>query len=205
DFLPADEVINHLFLLFWAGYDTTASAASWILHTLAYRPDCQERLREELTALDFLDLESLERGKDTPYTEWFLLEAERMYPSALFFPRLTLEDMEFQGHVIPEGTTTFYSPYMSHRDPGSFNHPNAFMPERWDPARPDRPKPSVLVGFGGGPRVCLGKAFAKLQLKLMLSALLRSKVVEPDPTIPFSVQAIPVHHPVNSHLHYRDL
>ena len=37
--LPVEEITQHLLLLFWAGYDTTASAGSWVLHELAQRAD----------------------------------------------------------------------------------------------------------------------------------------------------------------------
>jgi cytochrome P450 len=54
------------------------------------------------------------------------------------------------------------------------------------------------VGFGAGPRVCLGKAFAKLQLRLAVRALLRDHRVQPDPSAPGTVQHLPVHHPVGA-------
>jgi cytochrome P450 len=186
--LPPDEVSRHLLLLFWAGYDTTASAASWILHELARRGDWQEKLR---------------KGQDV---DAFLCEIERMYPSALFFPRVALEDVEIEGCTIPKGTTIFYCPYLSHRDPASFEGPNVFDPERWTAARGDkRASPAKLVGFGGGPRVCLGKAFAKLQLKVMVEEILSRWRIEPDPTCMDDVMMLPVHHPRGSRLNFSRL
>ncbi len=199
--LPDDEVIEHLLLLFWAGYDTTASSATWILRVLADRPDLQDRLRTELIDAVGDDVESIEASRDLPTLTYFLMEIERMYPSALFFPRVAAHDLEYEGHHIPEGTPVFYSPYMSHRDPARYTNPDVFDLDRWSPDGPgERPKGSWLVGFGGGPRVCLGKPFARLQLKLMLHALLSRYRIEPDARYPHSVMGLPVHHPVNFHI-----
>jgi cytochrome P450 len=199
--LPADEIVGHLLLLFWAGYDTTASAASWTLHELARRVDWQERLRAEVTSVP--DDAPLDDARELPQVAAFLHEIERMYPSALFFPRITLRDVNVDGHVIPEGTPTFYSPYLSHRDPATFEAPNAFDPERWLPSRGDRrASPAKLVGFGGGPRVCHGKSFAKTQLRVMVQAVLRRHRIEPDPTCRPRVLALPVHHPLASRVRF---
>ncbi len=203
--LTNGEIAQHLLLLAWAGYDTTASAGSWVLHVLAHRSDWQERLRAELACVGD-DFANIDTDKRLPQLDWFLLEIERMYPSALFFPRVALSDVEIHGHRIPRGTLVFYCPYMSHRDPASFEHPNSFDPDRWDPARGDkRPSPSKLYGFGGGARVCLGKAFAKMQLKLMIYSLLRDYRIDPDPRTTPSVMGLPVHHPKDSHVRIRRL
>ncbi|MFO0691922.1 MAG: cytochrome P450 [Polyangiales bacterium] len=196
-----EEVIGHLLLLAWAGYDTTASAGSWVLHVLAQRPDWQVRMRNAFAKVGD-DYATIEAGKGLEEVEWFLLEAERMYPSALFFPRVAIEDVEILGYTIPKDTVVFYSPYMSHRDPATFPNPNAFDPERWNPANENRPSPSKLHGFGGGPRVCLGKSFAKLQLKLMIQSVLENTRIEPDPTSKTKIMGVPVHHPVGSRIRF---
>ncbi len=203
--LSNDDIIGHLLLLAWAGYDTTASAASWILHILAHRPDWQTRLRDAFARVGD-DVEAIESGRELPELEWFLLEQERMYPSALFFPRIALRDVNLLGYEIPAETVVFYSPYMSHRDPATFENPNAFAPERWDPALgAKRPSPAKLHGFGGGPRVCLGKSFAKLQLKLIIHALLSRHRIEPVHNTKQRVMGVPVHHPVGSLIRFTPL
>jgi len=200
--LTNDEIIGHLLLLAWAGYDTTASAAAWILHTLADRADWQTRLRDALARTNG-DVEVIESGKELPELEWFLLEAERMYPSALFFPRIAVRDTKLLGYDIPKDTIVFYSPYMSHRDPATFENPNAFDPDRWNPVHgAKRPSPAKLYGFGGGPRVCLGKSFAKLQLKLMIDSLLSRYRIERVPNASMRILGLPVHHPVDSRIRF---
>jgi cytochrome P450 len=197
--LSSEEIVGHLLLLAWAGYDTTASAATWLLVTLAERHDLQERLRAELARVDPDDAAALETGKGLSETECFLLELERMYPSAVLFPRITTQRVAQDGVVIPEDTLVLYTPYLSHRDPASFVRPNTFDPERFS-ARSGaaRNTPAQLFGFGGGPRICLGKPFARLQLKVLLHTLLRGYDLEPDPTARPRTLVFPVHHPVGA-------
>jgi retinoid hydroxylase len=204
--LSVTEIIEQLLLLAWAGYDTTASSAAWVLHVLAERPDWQQRLRRELLESSGPEAAMSEGGRELPQLEWFLLELERLHPSAPFFPRVALEDVEVEGYAIEKGTLVFYTPYMSHRDPASFDHPDVFDPERWNPAAvPRRATPSQLFGFGGGPRICLGKAFAKLQLRLAVFALLTRYRMNPDPTCRPRILGLPVHHPVNSRIRLEPL
>jgi cytochrome P450 len=204
--LSDEEIARHLLLLAWAGYDTTASAATWLLTTLAERHDLQERLREELLSLATEDTTSLETGRGLPTVECFLLELERMYPSALLFPRITTTRVEHAGHVLPKGVLVLYTPYLSHRDPHSFERPNTFDPDRFAASRGSaRNSASQLFGFGGGPRVCIGKAFAKLQLKVLLHSLLTRYQVEPAPTARPQVLAFPVHRPAGARIRIVDL
>jgi len=197
--LAADEVSAHVLMLMWAAYDTTASATSWVLHVLARRPEWQQRLRAEATAVLGDAAATSQSAHKLTETTWFLREIERMYPSVLFFPRTVERDFEFRGFQIPQGTATYYSPYLSHRDPASFNEPNRFDPDRWDPKSPGRKaRGSSLVGFGGGPRVCLGKAFAQLQMKILITSLVRRYRLRVDPSATPTIQGLPIHHPNNS-------
>jgi cytochrome P450 len=204
-YLPIDEVVSHVMLLFWAGYDTTASAGSWILHLLAHHPEWQDRIRRE--AFEVLG--------DAPYQlagsgklvslSMFLREIERYAPSLIMFPRKVTEGFEFGGHFVPAGATVYYSPWMTHRCPETFPHPHTFDPGRWDPARgEDQAKGKYMVGFGGGPRLCLGRQFAQMQLRILITTLVRRFHIEPDATSSVRIMGLPVHHPVDSRLRFRE-
>lgn len=204
ELLPVDEVINHLLLLFWAGYDTTASAGSWCLHLLAHHPTWQDRLREEA--------EEVLQGKDfdlgavagLEQLSWFLREQERHRPSIIMFTRETVEEVEVAGRLLPKGVSVMYSPYMSHHLPTAFERPNVFDPGRWDPALGDRAaKASNLIGFGGGPRLCIGRNFALMQLRVMILTILRDYTLEPDDRTPHGRDELPMHRPVNSKIFFR--
>lgn len=171
--LSSRRVAEHLLLLFWAGYDTTASTAAWVLHRLAFSPYWQERLAREQDAVLGERSPTPESLESLAEAGWFLREIERCFPAVLFMPRRTLADVELEGKVIPKDTLVFYSPYMSHRLAEVFPEPDRFLPERWNPALGARTAPATaLVTFGGGPRICLGKAFALLQLRTLLHVVL---------------------------------
>lgn len=204
NYLPVDEVINHLLLLFWAGYDTTASAGSWCLHLLANHPEWQDRLREESRqVLDGRDFD-LSAVAGLEQLAWFLREQERHHPSIIMFTRETVEEVEVAGHLLPKGVSLMYSPYMSHHLPTAFERPNVFDPGRWNPALGDKAaKASNLIGFGGGPRLCLGRNFALMQLRVMILTILRDYQLEPDPRYNPSRQMLPMHRPVDSKVFFR--
>jgi cytochrome P450 len=204
--LELDEIVAHALLLFWAGYDTTGTAGAWIVHQLAHHPEWQARLRSEIDgALGDGDY-TVELGKKLPALEWFLKEIERACPSVIVFPRVLLEDVELHGQLVPRGTAITYSPYLSHRIPDLFDDPHRFDPSRWDPARGERAaKPGHLVGFGGGPRLCLGRSFALMQLKVMIITLLRRYRIEADASRPSRAMGLPMHRPIGSFVRFRPL
>jgi len=183
--LHSRRIAEHLLLLFWAGYDTTASTGSWMLFELARASQWQEQLREEEVRVLGSRRMSMAESESLPAHALVLKEVERLRPATLFHPRRTTAEVEVCGKPIPAGTMVFYSPYLSHRIEAIFPRPEVFDPSRWSG---QKPAPSTaLVGFGGGPRICLGKAFALLQLRVMLTSLLRRyrlEVAAPGVTVP---------------------
>src|SRR5581483_11318042 len=123
---------------------------------------------------DDLPEPTLEAIKKMKVVENALSEAERLYPPVGNGPRGTFEDIEFHGYHIPAGTHVYYSIAASHLIPGIFANPTIFDPDRFAPSREEHKKvPYSLVGFGGGPRICIGTNFAKVEIKAMASQLLR--------------------------------
>ena len=107
--LAARRIAEHLLLLFWAGYDTTAATGAWCLHELAHAARWQERLGAELppaggAAPSFDELMAL------PALGFVLREVERLRPVGIMFPRGVTRTLEILGARIPEGTIVFYSP-----------------------------------------------------------------------------------------------
>ena len=97
-----------------------------------------------------------------------------MYPPVANGPRGVLEDVEFNGYFLPKGTPVLYSIAGSHMIPSIFPHPETFDPDRFAPPREEHKKtPYALVGFGGGPRICIGINFAQIEIKAMVSHILR--------------------------------
>ena len=64
-------------------------------------------------------------------------------------------------------------PYLLHRDERFYPDPERFVPERWTAeGRSARPRFSYIP-FGGGPRQCIGEAFAWMELTLVMATIAR--------------------------------
>ena len=77
-------------------------------------------------------------------------------------------------HIILANQQVLYAIPETHRLSGIFSQPERFDPDRFSPQRQEHKQhPFSLIGFGGGPRLCLGIAFAKMEMKIVAAHLLR--------------------------------
>jgi cytochrome P450 len=174
------QVRDEAVTLFLAGHETTALALSYALYLLATHPDRAARLAAEVDEVTggrppaFGDLERLS------FTEAVVLESMRLYPPAWVVARQALVPVEIGGYAFPKGAQFVMSPFIIHRDPRTFEEPEAFRPERWAGDLARRLPRFAYFPFGGGPRVCIGNRFAMMEAKLVLAVLaqrLRFEVV----------------------------
>lgn len=181
--LSDEQLIAHTNILLVAGHETSTSMSAWLLYLLTQHPDYLQRVLDEQTALapDGTDptLETIQRMK---VLENALMEAERLYPPVQYGPRGVAEDFDFHGYHVPAGAHVFYAIAASHLIPSVFAAPTRFDPDRFAPPREEQKKtPYALVGFGGGPRICIGINFAKVEIKAMVSQILRAYTLELAP------------------------
>ncbi|MGF1470214.1 MAG: cytochrome P450 [Rubrobacteraceae bacterium] len=164
---------DELMTIIMAGHETTAIALSWTFYLLGNHPSVEEKLRSEIEEVlegrppAVADLPRL------PYTDAVIKESLRLYPPAWAVGREALEDCEIGGFHVPAKTQLFISQWVVHRDPRFFRDPGAFVPERWlDGSTDDLPK-FAYFPFGGGPRLCIGQPFAKMEAALILTTIAR--------------------------------
>jgi cytochrome P450 len=157
--------------LFLAGHETTANALAWTWFLLAQHPAVERRLHAELDAVlggrppTVGDLPRLR------YARMVLSEAMRLYPPAWAVARLALEDYRVGPYTAPRGSIVLMSQWVTHRDPRWWPEPERFDPDRWTPeGEAGRPRFSYFP-FGGGPRVCIGEAFAWMEGTLVMAAI----------------------------------
>ncbi len=99
-------------------------------------------------------------------------ETLRLYPPIHLGQRIAARDLDFQGYRIPAGQRVLYSIYLTHRDPKVWPAPAAFIPGRFAPDAA-HPPPYTFLPFGGGPRNCIGMAFAQVEVKVVLARILQ--------------------------------
>jgi retinoid hydroxylase len=169
--LPLAEVKDQVLTLLFAGHETLASSLSSLCLLLAQHPLVLERARAEQMALGPLSFDLL---KQMPYLDQILKEVLRVLPPVGGGFRTVLRDCEYGGFTIPQGWQTLYQINATHLDPTIYPDPKQFDPDRFDGDRAeDKQKPFGHVPFGGGLRECIGKEFARLEIKLFAARLLR--------------------------------
>lgn len=180
-----DEVVT----LFIGGFETTSIALSWALHALATHPEVDHRLHEELRRELGDRPASLEDLPKLTYLDAFLKESLRLYPPAWVIGREAVEDSTICGHPIRASTSVFIPIFQVHLDERWYPEPGVFRPERWLGDLPKTLPRMAWIPFGGGPRACIGDAFAKMEMSLILATWLRRFRFEPTSEAPVSQPA----------------
>lgn len=95
----------------------------------------------------------------------------RVYPPVYLLGRESREPMEVAGYPVPRGTSLFMAQWVVHRSHKWFADPLEFRSERWLDGLAKRLPRYAYFPFGGGPRVCIGEAFARLEAALILATV----------------------------------
>lgn len=161
-----------------AGSDTTSNTSCALLYHAARTPGVLEKLRAELDAAISPDVvvPTYDTIKDLPYLQNVINETLRHHStSGIGLPRTIPDDspgVEFNGRHFPAGTTLSVPTYSVHHSAEIWG-PDAgdFRPERWDEVT-DRQK-NAFVPFSHGPRACIGRNVADMELKLIVATWVR--------------------------------
>jgi cytochrome P450 len=124
-----------------AGQETTALALTWTWFLLSQHALARERLEHELDAVLGARPPAVADLANLPCTRMTIDEALRLYPPAWGISRQALGDDTLGGFRIRRGWLAFVVPYVLHRLPAFWDHPDMFDPDRFLPERSaDRPK-----------------------------------------------------------------
>jgi cytochrome P450 len=170
--LSDTELYDQVLTMVMAGHETTAKALTWTLHVLAGQPEVADAVQAELRLVLGGRPPAAEDLPRLGLTRRVIDEAVRLYPPVWLISRRTTKDTELGGYLVPEGTLVCISPWTMHRNPDHWPDPERFDPGRFLPdAVAERPSHAYLP-FGGGPRVCIGRAFALTEAALVLATIL---------------------------------
>jgi fatty acid omega-hydroxylase len=186
----SDESLQHVALNFiLAGRDTSSVALSWFFWLVSTHPDVERKIVREVCAvlaasrgaedpalwLDApFDFEELDR---LVYLKAALSETLRLYPSVPEDSKhVVADDVLPDGTFVPAGSSVTYSIYSAGRMKMVWGEDCLeFRPERWLSADGTRFEPHDsyrFVAFNAGPRICLGKDLAYLQMKNIAGSVL---------------------------------
>ncbi|GAB0087201.1 Cytochrome P450 [Sergentomyia squamirostris] len=185
------------------GIETSSTVICFALYELARNPNIMKQAQNEVDGIyERLGGKMTEEGiMEMEYLERILFETLRMHSAVFALVKIALKDYTFPPQfpdskkqlTIPKGTSIIIPVNAIHYDPTHFPDPHTFDPSRFtEDAKKERHKYSYL-GFGEGPRICLGQKFGVFQVKAALSAILRnynvrlsSKTIIPPPVSPKS-------------------
>ena len=154
DFQLRDQLITLLI----AGHETTATALSWTFERLVRNPDVLARA-----------VQAADDGDDA-YLAALSMEALRVRPVFPDVARKTTEEIEFAGYTLPAGTLVAPSITLVHNDERHYPDAGEFRPERFLARGMSA---NSWIPFGGGFRRCLGAGFATVEMRVVLSEVLR--------------------------------
>jgi len=168
--LTESDVIGHAGVIFAAGHETSTNALTWTLFLLSQHPRFAADLLTELDDLLHGQPPTLEQLSNVPLLEYTLKESMRLLPPLPWNTRLVAQPTELGGYPLPVGAEVITSIYHTHHLPDLYEQPEIFNPYRWVTLERDA---FEYHTFGGGPRMCIGAAFAMLEVKTMLAMLLQ--------------------------------
>ncbi len=160
-----DEVLT----IFLAGHETTANALAFTFHALDRHPDVARAVDDEIASV----LAGRAPGpEDVPRLERTgraIEESLRLFPPAWGVTRTPLAADEVLGYRVEPGSIVMLSQYVVHRHPDFWEDPERFDPDRFLPERSASRPRFAYFPFGGGPRICIGGAFATVEMTLIVA------------------------------------
>ena len=168
DGLSEQEELNDAYMLLVAGIHNTAKLLTRILERLSVDRAWAAELRAELRGYAPA---SFARGMGGfPKLKATILEGERLHPGGSFLKRRPVADLEFGGRRIRAGDRVMQAHTLPHFLPEYYPDPMVFKPMRWIEGGP--PPRKALADFGGGAHICIGMNLTRIQVPVVLAALL---------------------------------
>jgi cytochrome P450 len=160
------ELRDQLSTMLLAGHETTATAIAWAVERLTRHPEVMRTLLGRLDA------------GDTTYLDAAIKETLRSRPVVAQLGRVTTEEVVIDGWTVPPRTMLIVPMAVIHQDPTLYPDPDVFRPERFLDG--NDPGGYSWLPFGGGVRRCPGASLALLEMRVILSAILRSVELQPE-------------------------
>lgn len=189
------QIANKIIGLLVASHDTMSTALTCILNYLAEYPKVYEDVLHEQMEIaksknpgELLIWDDVKKMK---YSWCVACEAMRLSPPVPGTFREAITDFTYAGFTIPKGWKTFWTTYSTNRNPNYFPDPEKFDPSRFEGRGP---APYSFVPFGGGPRMCPGKEYARLATLVFMHNVVTKfkwRKVNPDEKIIYNPTPTP--------------
>ncbi|KAG2584485.1 abscisic acid 8'-hydroxylase 2-like [Panicum virgatum] len=193
--LSDDQVADNVLGVLFAAQDTTASVLTWILKFLHDNPKLLDAVKaEQMAAYEENDGGRLPltwaQTKRMPLTQLVILESLRLASIITFTFREAVEDVDYEGFLIPKGWKVMPLFGSIHHSPEFFQDPQTFDPSRFMVA----PRPGTFLPFGSGVHACPGNDLAKLEMAVLVHRLVtnyRWEVIRSSEDVTYSPFPVP--------------
>ena len=185
--LNMERCLDEFITMYEAGNITTSTALSFFIAEMVRNVESLETLIREVDEI------WVERGisssssnkdiisalKDMVYLDAAVNETLRRHPPVNSGLRILQQDMKISNYKIPAGTSFVVSQQVLHHHPQYWDNPNSFDPSRF--LGNEKIVPFSFVPFIAGPRKCIGKSFALLEMKIFIAIWLSRLTFEKFP------------------------
>ena len=183
--LSQTEIVLNMALFISAGSDTTATALTGWTYLVCTHPGVYKRLVDEIRGAFTVDEDiKWEKVKNLRYLEATINEALRLFPPSPASQQRIVppHGATIDGYYVPAGKTVAVSPWASTHSSLNFYEPDLFRPDRWlgDDENFSNDRLNGSLPFGIGPRTCIGRNLAYMEIRLISSHLLRNFDIELD-------------------------
>ena len=164
--LLRDEIVS----LYFAGFETTARGMAYAMYLLARHPQWLPLLAQEAARFERPDgAHAVLKG--LPLAAEIVSETLRLYPPVPIMGRQTVADCVIGGYPVRAGSLVLIVPFLAQRDTRYWPAGDAFAPDPANPLSRRLPHKGAWMPFGGGPRLCLGKHFALVEMAIATGLL----------------------------------
>lgn len=175
----ANKIIGYLMASFY----TTSTTITFVLNNLAENPHVYDKVLEEQLeiskskatgeALSWADIQKMK------YSWNVVCESMRLTPPSQGAFKEVLTDFTYAGYTIPKGWKISWSVHTTYKNPEYFINPEKFDPSRFEGKGPP---PFTFVPFGGGPKMCVGKEYARIEILVFVhNVVTRFKLKKANP------------------------
>ncbi|XP_057987463.1 beta-amyrin 28-monooxygenase-like isoform X2 [Hevea brasiliensis] len=190
------EIANRIMALLIASHDTISTTLTFALKYLVQYPHVYTKVLKEQMEIakskapdELLNWDDIQKMK---YSWCVACETMRLSPPSQGAFREAITDFTYAGFTIPKGWKTHWTVHSTHKNPKYFPNPEKFDPSRFEG---EGPAPYTYVPFGGGPLMCPGKEYARLEILIFMHNVVTKfkwKQVNEDEKIIFDPTPIPV-------------
>lgn len=175
---------DHLITFLLAGHETTANTLTWCIYYLAKDESLQQQLRQELL------LEQTSKIIKSPILDSVIKETMRLHPVVPLVMRSVVKPIDINGVTLPADSYLGVATFNVHYNEAVFPAPDQFDHTRFIDKKY---LANQYLPFGGGDKKCLGYGMALLEMKLMLSSIVKHysfKLQKPDQKVNAKIEGI---------------